>query len=107
MKIKIFFLFIFFHILINFNNLNAQETSKQVIIYQTNFEKEICLEFPELVDIKEYKIINLLGDIVYKSLNEYSSIKKLYVNISTLKPGIYFFVINTNKSIYTAKFVKK
>lgn len=105
-------LFIFLSLLLwNLNNpTKCQEmpiSKPTIYIYPSSSEKEICVEFSETINVIEFKIINVVGDIVYKNSTEQISIKKFYINISFLQSGIYFLVITTNKAIYTSKFVKK
>lgn len=107
-KFLVIFLLLF---LCNLNNpIKCQElpvTKPTIYLYPSSSEKEICIEFSETINVIEFKIINVVGDIVYKNSSQQISIKKFYVNISFLQPGIYFLVVTTNKSNYTSKFVKK
>ena len=49
-------------------------------------------------------IYNLSGKLVYKYYNLSESVEKL--NISNVKPGLYFVVINQNNFLITDKFLK-
>ena len=49
-------------------------------------------------------IYNLSGKLVYKYYNLSESVEKL--NVSNVKPGLYFVVINQNNFLITDKFLK-
>lgn len=59
---------------------------------------------PDLSGNTTVQVLNLMGEIVYtKNMQSNSS---LYINLLKYKPGIYFFRVINNESVYSKKFIK-
>jgi len=107
MNKKGFLLIIPILLIISIQLYSQEFISHKILIKSSFLDKEIIIDFPESVNLQEYKIINIVGETIFKKNIEQTTTKKLTVDVSFLKPGIYFIIITTNKSIYTTKFIKK
>ena len=63
---------------------------------------ELSSEFLEKATIQ---VLNLLGQVVYSENKEISA--RTLLNISELKPGVYFLKLQSEGEVYSKKFIKK
>lgn len=60
---------------------------------------------PGLSENSTVQVLNLMGEVIY-SKNMQSS-NSLYINLLPYNPGIYFFRVISNESVFSKKFIKK
>ncbi len=81
-------------------SINDLDNSLKTFV-SSNF---LNIENKELLQIKNYKIVNLKGQILLSNNKPFTE-QHTQIDISTLSKGVYLIIIETNKGVFTNKFV--
>jgi len=88
-----------------FDELNIND-SKSIMVFPSPATDYITMSTSDgFSGISTIQIFNLLGGAVYSDSKELS--KSTTINISELKPGIYFLSVQNDGQAYSKKFVVK
>ncbi len=73
-------------------------------VYPNPAQDNLYVSLAQAEHIKQLSVIDVTGSVVFRSSDSFNN---NLVNVSSLKPGLYFLNVVTNKTTTTSKFFKK
>ena len=73
----------------------------RINVYPNPVSDQVFVSLPNSIELVDYKISNLIGQVVLSNKFEDNS----KINVSSMNTGVYFLSINTDKGNVTKKIV--
>ena len=80
---------------------NEVEQLDRINVYPNPVSDQVFVSLPNSIELVDYKISNLIGQVVLSNKFEDNS----KINVSSMNTGVYFLSINTDKGNVTKKIV--
>jgi hypothetical protein len=83
-------------------DINNIDVNSKILFYPNPAEDVLTIEVSEIADIKDFDILNSLGQVVYKAI----LFNKNVIQLSDFPSGVYIIRFNKANSILLKKFIK-